>query len=181
MSANALVGESLGDQGGENYWFTGNSLVKLPKEYSMFARTLLVLGVVLLLGGNAVAAVEAEFDDDPLPIDVSYAAMLDYQGAVYTGITGTANKDWLIHVSDYSPLVSRVDIDSTTMGSTVYFAIETDGTGNASFSVAAWSYVESVSPYAFLLSLYYDTNNIGEYDGEEDDPIQHTVWAYLFS
>ena len=43
-----------------------------------------------------------------------------------------------------------------------------------------WTAIESVSPHAFLLTLFWDHDNDDVWDGQEEDPAQDTIWMYTF-
>jgi hypothetical protein len=120
---------------------------------------------------------EASFSPDPLAVDVSWVDFMDYQGIVQVDIDATwGDSHWLIYVSHISGVVEHVDVDSTTMGSGVYYAITVNGSGEADFLLGVWSYQENVSD-AFRLALIWDEDGDGEYDVGE--PEKHYLYVDL--
>ena len=140
-----------------------------------------IIGAVMVLVAAVSLAAEpvATFDlDGNNGVNVSYVGFCDYEGARQIGIAWPGeerNYSWLISISDLSPLVFGVWVDSTEVTDGAYASLPSPY--NTYFLLGVAAYTGSVDP-AFELRLYWDQD--GEGDKDTGDTLEDTAIMYTF-
>ena len=104
--------------------------------------------------------------------------VFEYEGTTEVLFTGTADRHWVVNICKYSPMVMYMYVNGINMQTDPYVAVDTDEDGDGRLDCGMVTAVESVSPYAALMSIYWDANGNGDKDAGEG--LMDTSWVYTY-